>query len=88
MVAGGFAAVYPYLWVNDGLLFSETVAITCVLLALLAACWCRQRVSPWRFAVLGGVCALAALTRAELLLLAPLLVLASRGSARAAGPRT
>ncbi|HEY3834161.1 MAG TPA: hypothetical protein VGO03_17855, partial [Acidimicrobiia bacterium] len=35
LVAGAFAALYPYLWVNDGLLFSETVAITCVLLALL-----------------------------------------------------
>ncbi|HEY1741496.1 MAG TPA: glycosyltransferase family 39 protein, partial [Acidimicrobiia bacterium] len=87
LVAGAIAALYPYLWVNDGLLFSETVAITCVLLALLAACWCKARPSPWRFAVLGAVCALAALTRAELLLLAPLLVLALAWSARRAGAR-
>ena len=88
LVAGGFAALYPYLWVNDGLLFSETVAITCVLLALLAACWCRERLSPWRFAVLGAVCAVAALARAELLVLAPLLVLALAWWARAAGRRS
>jgi 4-amino-4-deoxy-L-arabinose transferase-like glycosyltransferase len=87
LVAGAFAALYPYLWVNDGLLFSETVAITCVLLALLAACWCRERVSPWRFAVLGALCSVAALARAELLVLAPLLVLALAWWARAAGPR-
>ena len=87
LVAGAFAALYPYLWVNDGLLFSETVAITCVLLALLAACWCRERPSPWRFAVLGALCALAALTREELLLLAPLLVLALAWSLRARGLR-
>ena len=87
LVAGAFAALYPYLWVNDGLLFSETVAITCVLLALLAACWCRERLSPWRFAVLGAVCALAALARAELLVLMPLLVVALAWWARAAGTR-
>ncbi len=51
IVAGAIAALYPYLWVNDGLLFSETVAITCVLLTLLAAWWCRERPSPWRFAL-------------------------------------
>jgi 4-amino-4-deoxy-L-arabinose transferase-like glycosyltransferase len=85
LVAGLFAAFYPFLWVNDGLLFSETVAITCVVLTLLAACWCAERPSALRFALVGALCALAALARAELLLLAPLLLLAIAWWMRSAG---
>ncbi len=88
IVAGAIAAIYPYLWVNDGLLFSETIAITCVLATLIATCWCYARPSPWRFAVVGALCALAALARAELLLLAPLLLLALAWWTRSVGMRT
>jgi 4-amino-4-deoxy-L-arabinose transferase-like glycosyltransferase len=87
LLAGVFAALYPYLWVNDGLLFSETIAISCVLGVLLATCWCRDRPSVVRFGLLGLLCALASLARAELLMLAPLLVLAVAWWVRAKGAR-
>ncbi len=80
--AGVLAALYPYLWVNDGLIFSETIAITCVLLTLLLALRCAESPRPARFAAVGAMCAVAALARAELLLLAPLLVLAIAWVAR------
>ncbi|MGZ8751436.1 MAG: ArnT family glycosyltransferase [Acidimicrobiia bacterium] len=74
LIAAGIAAVYPNLWVNDGLVMSETLSVLSVVLALLLAYrFIRHPTSIAAFA-LGAVCGVAALTRAELILLTPLLV--------------
>jgi 4-amino-4-deoxy-L-arabinose transferase-like glycosyltransferase len=73
LVAAGIAAVYPYLWVNDGLIMSESFAATAVIGALLITFRLIRAPSWPRALALGAVCGLAALARAELLLLAPLL---------------
>ncbi len=85
VIAGFIAAVYPGLWVNDGLLFAETLAITMVCCALLMALRCHETRTAKHFAALGAICGLAALTRAELLLLAPLLMIVP--AVRGRGPR-
>jgi hypothetical protein len=67
LVAAGIAAVYPFLFINDGLVMSETMVVVVVAACTIAA------VRFWRaptvanavvFGLLGG---LAPLTRAELL---------------------
>ncbi|MGH9049543.1 MAG: ArnT family glycosyltransferase [Acidimicrobiia bacterium] len=74
-LAAGIGAVYPNLWVNDGLIMSETLAALAVTLALLCAYRFRRRPEVATAAALGGSCALAALARAELILLLLLLAL-------------
>ena len=73
LVAAGIAAVSPNLWVNDGLVMSETITVLTVVGALLAAFWFRDRPAWPRAAALGALCGLAALARAELILFVPLL---------------
>jgi hypothetical protein len=74
LVAGGLAAVYPGMWINDPLLMSETTGI----LACSAVLWLAYRFWDRRgfldAALLGVATAAAALARAELLLLAVFLV--------------
>jgi 4-amino-4-deoxy-L-arabinose transferase-like glycosyltransferase len=75
LIAAGLAALYPNLWMNDGLLMSETLAALTTVAALLLAYRILRR-PTWRgTAALGAVCGLAALTRAELVLLVPFLAL-------------
>jgi 4-amino-4-deoxy-L-arabinose transferase-like glycosyltransferase len=73
IVAAAIVALSPNVWVNDGLVMSETVTGVAVVAALLLASALRARPSVARAAALGAACALAALARAELLLLVPLL---------------
>jgi 4-amino-4-deoxy-L-arabinose transferase-like glycosyltransferase len=68
LLAGSIAAVYPALWMLDASLRSESLYLPLVALVLLLA-YAR------RFAWLGVVLGLAALTRSEALLLVPLLLL-------------
>jgi 4-amino-4-deoxy-L-arabinose transferase-like glycosyltransferase len=75
LTAAGIAAVLPTIWVNDGLVMSETVTAVCVVGALLCALACWDSPSVLRAAALGGLCGLAALARAELVLFVPLLAL-------------
>lgn len=75
LVAAGIAAVYPNLWMNDGLLMSETLAALTTVGALLLAYRLLRKPSWGVAAALGAVCGLAALTRAELVLFVPLLAL-------------
>ena len=79
--------VYPFLWVADGSLMSETL-YGALLAAVAAGCaTLLRRAAPCgRVAVLGALIALAALTRGEALLLVPLLLLplVARGSAAGA----
>lgn len=73
LIAAGIAAVYPYLWVNDGLIMSEAFAALAVTSALLLLLRLLRRPSLGLALGLGAVCGCAALARAELILLAPLL---------------
>lgn len=73
LIAAGIAAVYPYLWVNDGLIMSEAFATLAVTSALLLALRLLRRPTLGLALGLGAVCGCAALARAELILLAPLL---------------
>jgi 4-amino-4-deoxy-L-arabinose transferase-like glycosyltransferase len=84
LVAAALAAVYPNLWVNDGHVMSETLAVLLVVAALLLTYRLARRRTWGDAAAVGAVCGLAALARAELLLLAPLLAMPAllRGSMR------
>jgi 4-amino-4-deoxy-L-arabinose transferase-like glycosyltransferase len=73
LIAAGIAAVYPYLWINDGLLMSETFAAAAVTGALILTLRLLKRPHLGLAFALGLVCGVAALARAELVLLAPLL---------------
>ncbi|MBV8949428.1 MAG: glycosyltransferase family 39 protein, partial [Actinobacteria bacterium] len=87
LVAAGVAAIYPGLWVNDGLIMSETVCALVVTLALLATYRFLDRPRWTRAAVVGVLCGVAALTRAELLVLAPVLAAWMLFTRRIAIPR-
>jgi 4-amino-4-deoxy-L-arabinose transferase-like glycosyltransferase len=73
LLAAGIAAVYPFLWVNDGLIMSETLTALTVVAALLLTYKLVRRPRLLTAAGLGAVCGLATLARAEVVLLAPLL---------------
>jgi 4-amino-4-deoxy-L-arabinose transferase-like glycosyltransferase len=75
LLAAGIAAVYPNLWINDGLVMSETLATLAVALAILLAYRFIRLPRAANAAWLGAACGLAMLTRAELGLLLPLMVL-------------
>lgn len=74
VIAAAIAAVYPNLWVFDAGVFAESLEL--LLIALLLLCIYRLRTGPgWKQAVLlGALTGLLALTRAELVLLVPLLI--------------
>jgi len=72
LVAAAIAAVYPNLWMNDGLVMSESIAITIVLGALLMLGTLLQRPSWPVAAGAGALLGAAALTRSELVMLVPL----------------
>jgi 4-amino-4-deoxy-L-arabinose transferase-like glycosyltransferase len=73
-IAAVIAALYPNLWVNDGLIMSETLATLMVALALLYAYRMIRGPKAWLALLVGALCGLAAMARAELVLLVPLLV--------------
>ena len=73
LLAAAIAAVYPNLWVNDGLIMSETLTALTVVIAMLLAYRLTRRPRLATAIGLGAVCGLATLARAELVLLAPLL---------------
>ena len=75
LAAAAIAAVYPNLFMNDGIVMAESLAALTVALALLATYRLRESGSLRTAALLGVGCGLAALARAELVLLAPGLAL-------------
>lgn len=84
LVAAAAAAVYPNLWLSDGLVMSESFAITAVLAVLVVATRSGDHTRAGALA-LGVLIGIAGLIRSELLLLAPLLAVMmirqrSRGS--------
>jgi len=74
LTAGALAAVYPNLWVVDGVLFPEGLMALCTLLVVYFAYrWREHPATRWSIAM-GGTTALAALTRGEGLLLSVLVI--------------
>lgn len=75
LIAAVLAAGYPYLWVNDGLIMSESFTGVFVVGSLLAVYSAAEHPRVWwRWCLVGFLGGLAALGRAELLLLVPLLM--------------
>ncbi len=92
LIAAAFAAVYPMLWINDGMVLSESMYVPLVCLVMLAAYHFWNDPSTWSSVILGVAIAAAALTRAEAMLLFVALVVplawgrrGSLGTERAAG---
>jgi 4-amino-4-deoxy-L-arabinose transferase-like glycosyltransferase len=75
LVAAAFAAVYPNLWVNDGLVMAETFTALFAALVLYLAYRYRRIATPLAAVGLGAACGFAALARSEMILLAPCIVL-------------
>lgn len=75
LVAAGIAALSPAFWMNDGLIMSESLAALASAAILLLALGLRDRATVPRAAAAGAVVAVAMLTRAELALFLPALVL-------------
>lgn len=74
LVATAIAAIYANLWMNDGLLMAETPAAAGVVAVLVTAYWYRWRPGVSVAALAGVAVGVAALARAELLLLGLILV--------------
>jgi 4-amino-4-deoxy-L-arabinose transferase-like glycosyltransferase len=74
LIAAGVVAISPNVWIYDGAILSETMAIFVTTLALLVAYRVWKRISLRRACVLGAVCGLAMLARSELILLVPALL--------------
>lgn len=72
LVAAALAAIYPMLFQSDATLMAETLYVLLVAAALLAAYRAAEASTAGRFAALGALVGLAALARAEALLLVPL----------------
>ncbi len=73
LIAASLAAGYAFIWVNDGLLMAETAAIAAAAATSWAGLRFARNPSLRRAVVFGLVGGLAALSRAELLLILPLL---------------
>ncbi len=75
IVAAVIAAAYANLWINDGLVMSESVSVLCVSAVLLSAH--HVLIGGHRdvrsLVILGGLCGLAMLARSELALFVPIL---------------
>ena len=69
LIAAGIAAVYPNYWINAGTGLAETLLLLLVAAVVLAAYRFWHRPSVSRVAVLGLLCALAAITRSEQVML-------------------
>lgn len=74
LIAAALMAIYPNLWRFDAMVLSETMVIFLVNVTILLAYRYLDRPSLVRLVLVSGAVALCALTRAELLLLAILLV--------------
>jgi len=86
LVAAAIAALSPNIWVNDGLVMSETLTMVLTVAVLLAAFAWYDAPTARKGVLLGALFALAGLTRVELLLLVPL-VMAPAVVRRAWAPR-
>jgi hypothetical protein len=69
LATAGVAALYPNLWLNDGIVMAEVSGALLVATWLLAGLWWRSSPTSARAAAWGAAGALAALARSELALL-------------------
>jgi hypothetical protein len=74
LTAAIIAAAYANLWINDQMLMSESMAAIAIALVLLAIIGYHDRPTLRNVALLGGAIAFAAMSRAELLALAILVI--------------
>lgn len=74
LTAGVLAAVYPNLWLVDGVLFPEGLMALCTLAVIYFAYRWRERPLVLYAVLMGATTALAALTRGEGLLLSVLVI--------------
>jgi 4-amino-4-deoxy-L-arabinose transferase-like glycosyltransferase len=75
LTAAGLAAVYPFLWIVDGSLMSETLYGVFVAATLWVALRFARRPSLGLAAGLGALVGVAALTRGDALVLVPVLLI-------------
>ena len=75
LIAAGITAVYPEIWINDGMVLSETMAIFMTAVALYAMYQFWRKPSMRNAVLLGLACGVTALSRTELILLFPLVVI-------------
>ncbi|HEX2783037.1 MAG TPA: glycosyltransferase family 39 protein [Ilumatobacteraceae bacterium] len=73
LIAAAIAAVYPNLWINDGLVMSESVSALLISLTMLVVLRWAESPSYRRAVICGAIVGLGALARSELILLAPLI---------------
>ena len=73
LIAAAIAAVYPQLWINDGMLVSESMYILVIAATLLFAYRLWASRSWVDAALLGGAIGLCCLTRPEAIILVPLI---------------
>jgi 4-amino-4-deoxy-L-arabinose transferase-like glycosyltransferase len=74
LIAAGVAAVYPNFWFYDGIVLSETLILLTTTLSILASLRAWEHPTPARLGQLGLVLGIAALSRSESILLAPLII--------------
>lgn len=82
LAAASVAAFLPSLWINDVLVMSETVTALVAAAVIWAGIVLAQRPTTRLAAGAGALCGLAALARAETVLLLPLMVWVIIGSCR------
>ena len=87
LIAAAIAAVYPNLWLSDGLVMSETLTALAAAVTVLAAYRFLHEPSMGRAAVLGVAVGVFALARSEAILALPLLVLPAAFLAARRAPR-
>ena len=87
VIAAVIAALYPGFWVFDGEIMSEALVMLLAALTILAANRCFRQFSTGRVVILGLLTGLCALTRAELVLLVPLVALPTVLWQRSLSPR-
>ena len=75
LIAAVLVAVYPNTFRYDGMLLSESMVILTVMVTVWLAYRYWHRPGRWRMVAVGAVVGLGALSRSELVLLVPLLVL-------------
>jgi 4-amino-4-deoxy-L-arabinose transferase-like glycosyltransferase len=75
LVAAALAAVYPNVWLWDGMVLSETLGMLTTAVVVLAAYRLWDQGSTGAAAALGVACGLGALTRAESALFLPAIML-------------
>lgn len=74
LVAAGIAATYPNLWVPDGSLMAESMAMFATALSVYLAYRYWRDPRWWRLALVGAASGAGALSRSELILIVPLMV--------------